>query len=461
MTKFVDTTLRDGQQSIIATRMKTSEFEPVLDKFDKIGFHSMEVWGGATYDSCIRYLDEDPWERLKIIRSKLKNTRIQMLLRGQNILGYRNYADDVVELFVNKVADYGMDIIRVFDALNDIRNLEKSIEIAKKRNIHVQGAISYTISPVHDLEFYLKFAKELIEKGVDSIVIKDMAGLLTPKMSYQLVSELKKKFNITIELHSHNTAGMASIAYQAAIDAGIDYIDTALSPFANASSQPAVEPFNFALGEPLNSELLYELSDYFWKVRDDHKENDFRMVSIDYRILKAQIPGGMFSNLVSQLKNQKMLHLLDEVLKEVPRVRKDLGYPPLVTPTSQIVGVQAVLNVMYKERYKAITKEVKNYLKGMYGKPPAPVNEELLKKALGDEKPITCRPADLLEPEIEKAKEEIGILAENDEDLLTYILFGEVGKNYLKKKYEKELQVDFDLVEENSEFTEDESIYPV
>ncbi|KLO22959.1 oxaloacetate decarboxylase [Marinitoga sp. 1197] len=461
MTKFVDTTLRDGQQSIIATRMRTDEFEPVLNKFDEIGFHSMEVWGGATYDSCIRYLDEDPWNRLKIIREKLKNTRIQMLLRGQNIVGYRNYADDVVELFINKVADYGMDIIRVFDALNDIRNLEKSIEIAKKRKIHVQGAISYTISPVHNLEFYLSFAKELIDKGVDSIVIKDMAGLLTPKMSYQLISELKKKFNVPIELHSHNTAGMASIAYQAAIDAGVDFIDTALSPFANASSQPAVEPFNFALGEPLNSDLLYDLAHHFWNVRDNHVENDMRMVSIDSRILKAQIPGGMFSNLVSQLKSQKMIHLLDDVLKEVPRVRKDLGYPPLVTPTSQIVGVQAVLNVMYKERYKSITKEVKNYLKGMYGKPPAPVNEDLLKKALGNETPITCRPADLLEPEINKAREEICALAENDEDLLTYILFGEVGKNYLKKKYEKEIQVDFELVEENEEFSEDESVYPV
>ncbi|PNR93964.1 pyruvate carboxylase subunit B [Petrotoga sp. 9PWA.NaAc.5.4] len=456
---IVDTTLRDGQQSLIATRLKREDFENKLTTFDEVGFYAMEVWGGATYDSCIRYLDEDPWERLKIIRENLKNTKIQMLLRGQNLVGYRNYADDVVELFVNKVADYNMDIIRVFDALNDIRNLEKSIEVAKKRGIHVQGAISYTVSPVHSVDFYLNYTKELVERGVDSIAIKDMAGLLKPKDAYNIVKEIKKKFAIPVNLHSHATTGLASMAYYASIEAGADIVDLALSPFANGTSEPAVEPFKHAFDLDLDGNKIIELVDHLWEVRKKYEAYDVKMLSTDAKILNAQIPGGMLSNLISQLKAQKAEDKLDEVLEEVPKVRKDLGYPPLVTPTSQIVGVQATLNVLTGKRYSMITNEVKNYLMGLYGKPPAPVNEELYKKALANTTPINHRPADDLEPELEKARKEIGILARNEEDLLTYVLFKEVGKKFLINKYKKELKIDFDLAK--SFLNEDTVIYPV
>jgi oxaloacetate decarboxylase alpha subunit len=455
----VDTTLRDGQQSLIATRMKTEEFESQLSEFDKVGYYAMEVWGGATYDSCIRFLDEDPWERLDIIRKNLKNTKIQMLLRGQNLVGYRHYSDDVVELFVNKMADHGMDIVRVFDALNDIRNLKKSIEIAKKRGMEVQGTMSYTQSPVHNLDFYINFTKELVDNGVDSICIKDMAGLLVPEEAYKIVSELKSKFDVPIELHSHNTTGLAAMSYYAAIKAGVDRLDLALSPFAMGTSQPAVETFNAAFDLGLNQDIIMKLSEHFWNVRKNHEDKDMKMTSINAKILKAQIPGGMLSNLVSQLKQQKAIDRLDEVLEEVPKVRKDLGYPPLVTPTSQIVGVQSTINVLTGERYKMITNEVRNYLKGMYGKSPAPVDEELMKKALKDEKPITYRPADDLKPEVEKSRKESGILVKNDEDLITYILFGETGIKYLKERYKKEIKVDFDIVDEYSK--EETNIYPV
>ncbi|BBE30483.1 oxaloacetate decarboxylase [Tepiditoga spiralis] len=459
MPYVVDTTLRDGQQSLIATRMKTKEFEDKLEIFDQVGYHSMEVWGGATYDSCIRYLNEDPWERLKTIRKKLKNTKIQMLLRGQNILGYRHYPDEVLELFIKKMADYGVDIVRIFDALNDIRNLEKAIEYTKKYKMHAQGAISYTVSPVHNVDFYLKYAEKLVKCGVDSIAIKDMAGLLEPHVAVELVKKLKEKFDIPIELHTHNTTGLGSLSCYAASEAGIDGLNLALSPFANGTSQPAVEPFNQALKLGLNNEKILELTEYFWKVRKNHEENDMKMTSINAQILDSQIPGGMLSNLVSQLKAQKAEDRLDEVLKEVPAVRKELGYPPLVTPTSQIVGVQATLNVLTGERYKMITNEVKNYLKGMYGRSPAPVDEEIFKKALGNEKPIDHRPADDLEPVLKKARSEMGLLAQTDEDLLTYVLFGEVGKKFLKDKYEKSLGVDLNIAKEYED--EESSIYPV
>lgn len=457
--KVMDTTLRDGQQSLIATRMKTSEFSDVLGTFDNIGFYSMEVWGGATYDSCIRFLDEDPWERLSILRKGLKNTKIQMLLRGQNLVGYRHYSDDVVELFIKKMADYKMDIVRVFDALNDIRNLEKSIATAKKYKMEVQAAISYTVSPVHNLEFYTSYAKELVKRGVDSICIKDMAGLITPKQAYELIKELKSKFNIPIQLHSHNTAGLADLSYYAAVEAGVDVLDLALSPFAMGSSQPALEPFNHSMEMGLDGAGIIKLVDHFWKVRKNHAADDVNMQSINSKMLLSQIPGGMISNLVSQLKQQKAEDKLDLVMEEVPRVRKDLGYPPLVTPTSQIVGVQATLNVLTGERYKMITNEVKNYMKGEYGRSPAPVDPQLLKKALGDEKPITHRFADDIAPELEKARKESGVLALTDEDLLTYVLFGEVGKKFLTKKYEKEIKVDQDIVKKYK--NEEVSIYPV
>ena len=464
---FVDTTLRDAHQSLIATRMRTEDMLPALEALDSMGFYSMEVWGGATFDVAVRFLEEDPWDRLRSIRKGLKNTKIQMLLRGQNLVGYRNYADDVVELFVKKVAEYGLDIIRIFDALNDVRNLEKPIEVSKKYGIHVQGAISYTVSPVHTLEYYLKVAEEMIKAGVDSLCIKDMAGLLTPKVAYNLVKALKERFNVPVEVHSHCTTGLASMSYLAALEAGVDFLDTALSPLASGTSQPAFETMYHVVKEygrkvqDIDEKTLEFLTNHFKNVRAKYKDYDVNMKTVDPRIILSQIPGGMYSNLLKQLKEQKMEHLIDKVLKEVPKVRKDLGYPPLVTPTSQIVGVQAVLNVITGERYSKITNEVRNYLKGLYGKPPGPINEELLRKVLGNEKPIDTRPADILEPELEKAKKEIGHLAEKDEDLLIYVILGDVGKKFLIKKYEKRLKVDFEYIDSISEFTNDLPVYPV
>jgi len=450
---FVDTTLRDGHQSLIATRMRTIDMIPTLPYMDELNFEAMEVWGGATFDVCVRFLKEDPWERIRIIKKNLKKTKTQMLLRGQNLVGYRHYADDVVELFIKKAIENGVEKIRIFDALNDIRNLEKSIEVALKNGAHVQGAISYTISPVHTIEYFIEFARQLVERGVDSLCIKDMAGLLTPKKSYELVLQLKKNFDIPVEVHTHSTAGLGDMNYIAAIEAGVDYVDTALSPFALGTSQPPFESLYYSAKEyrkleDIDWEKVEYLVEHFKKVREKYKEYDVSMLSIDYRVLVSQVPGGMYSNLVKQLSEQKMLHKLPEVLKEIPRVRKDLGYPPLVTPTSQIVGVQAVLNVLTGERYSKVTNEVKNYLKGMYGKPPAPVDKELLEKILGKEKPIECRPADLLEPEIEKARKSIGILASNDEELLIYTILGEIGRKYLKEKYEEKILIDLELAEE-------------
>ncbi|ABR31698.1 oxaloacetate decarboxylase [Thermosipho melanesiensis] len=450
---FVDTTLRDGHQSLIATRMRLIDMLPALDAMDSLGFNAMEVWGGATFDVCVRFLKENPWERIKVIKSKLKNTKTQMLLRGQNLVGYRHYADDVVELFVKKAIENGVDNIRVFDALNDIRNLEKSIEVALKNGAHVQGAISYTVSPVHTVDYYLSFAQQLVERGVNSLCIKDMAGLLTPKRSYELVKKLKERFNVPVELHTHCTSGLGDLNYIAAVEAGVDMLDTALSPFALGTSQPPYESMYFAIREyralpEIDWKRIAYLVDHFTKVREKYKDYDVAMKSIDYRILVSQVPGGMYSNLVKQLSEQKMLNKLPLVLEEIPKVRKDLGYPPLVTPTSQIVGVQAVLNVLTGERYKKVTNEVKNYVKGMYGRPPAPIDGELMEAILGDEKPIECRPADLLEFELEKFKKEIGILADSDEDLLIYVILGEVGRKYLREKYEEKILVDLELVEE-------------
>lgn len=461
---FVDTTLRDGHQSLIATRMRTEDMLPALEAFDRMNFHSMEVWGGATFDVAVRFLNENPWERLKKIREGLKNTKIQMLLRGQNLVGYRHYADDVVELFIKKVAEYGLDIIRIFDALNDERNLQKSIEESKKHGLHVQVAISYTVSPVHTLDYYLDFARKLLDMGVDSICIKDMAGLLTPKRAYELVRALKEKFGVPVEVHSHCTTGFAPLAYQAAYEAGADFFDTAISPFSMGTSQPTFETMYYAFRgngkEDFDREALKFLVDHFTKVRMKYVEYDVGMKYPDSRIIFSQIPGGMYSNLLKQLKEQRMEHLLDKVLEEVPRVQKDLGYPPLVTPTSQIVGVQAFLNVVYG-RYERITNETKNYVKGLYGRPPAPIDPELMRKILGDEKPIDFRPADLLEPELDKARKELGILAETDEDLLIAVILGEVGKKFLRKKYEEKIGVDFNYLESLSDFTDDMPVYPV
>ncbi|MCD6449403.1 MAG: pyruvate carboxylase subunit B [Thermotogaceae bacterium] len=450
---FTDTTFRDGHQSLIAARMRTKDILDIIEEVDSIGFQALEVWGGATFDVSVRFLDEDPWKRLRLIRKKLKNAKAQMLLRGQNLVGYRHYADDVVELFVKKVVENGVQVIRIFDALNDIRNLEKSIEVALECGAHVQGAISYTVSPVHTIEYYMDYAQQLVEHGVHSICIKDMAGLLTPRVAGELVKNLKSRFNLPVELHSHATSGLGELSYLAAIEAGVDILDTAFSPFAMTTSQPAFEPVYYSWSEyrklpAINWKKVDKIVKYLTEVRKKYEKYDVKMYSIDHRIITSHVPGGMYSNLVKQLSEQNMLDKFDAVLEEIPRVRKDLGYPPLVTPTSQIVGVQAVLNVLTGERYSKVTREVKDYVRGLYGRPPAPIDEELVKKILGDEKPIEGRPADYIEPELEKRRKEIGVLAETDEELLIYAILGEVGKRYLKKRYDEKIRVDWSIVEE-------------
>jgi len=435
--KITDTTLRDAHQSLWATRMTTDEILEIVPLLDKVGYHALEVWGGATFDTCLRYLGEDPWLRLRRIKQKVKNTPLQMLLRGQNIVGYQNYPDDVVEAFIKKAVANGIDIIRVFDALNDIRNLEYSIKIAKQEGAHVQGSVVYTISPVHTNEQYLQTALQLVNAGVDSLCIKDMAGLLTPYKAYELIKLLKENISIPIEVHSHYVGGMAVASYVKAVEAGADIIDTASVPLAFGVSQPPVETLvRIFSGTPfdtgLNLNLLFEIADYFEELR---KKRGFeRGVTRlnDMRVFSHQVPGGMLTNLVSQLKQQNALDKIGQVLEEIPRVRQDLGFPPLVTPTSQIVGVQAVLNVLMGERYKIVPEEVKAYVKGYYGRPPAPIDEVIKKKIIGKEKEINCRPADLLEPRMEKAREELGNLAQKEEDYITYALFPQIALKFFK-----------------------------
>ncbi|MDD2401234.1 MAG: pyruvate carboxylase subunit B, partial [Clostridia bacterium] len=374
---ITDTTWRDSHQSLLATRMKTEDMLPIAEKMDEVGFYSMEVWGGATFDTCMRFLNEDPWERLDKIKQALKKTKLQMLLRGQNLVGYKHYADDVVEDFIKKSVAHGMDVFRIFDAMNDVRNLRKAIEVAKKEGANVQATFSYTVSPVHDLNYYLKMAQDLVNLGADSLCIKDMAGILKPYAAYELVAELKKKFDIPVQLHSHYTSGMASMMYLKGIEAGADVVDTAISSMALGTSQPATETMVATLaGTPydtgLNLEPLNEIAEYFKEVRKKYKEFDVYKTGIDTKVLMYQVPGGMLSNFISQLQQQNALDKFPEVLAEVPRVREELGFPPLVTPTSQIVGTQAVMNVLMG-RYKMITNEVKNYLRGLYGATPGPV----------------------------------------------------------------------------------------
>ncbi|NLL99543.1 MAG: oxaloacetate decarboxylase subunit alpha [Tepidanaerobacter sp.] len=447
---ITDTILRDAHQSLIATRMKTDEMLPIAEKLDKVGYHSLEMWGGATFDSCIRFLNEDPWERLRKIKGRVKNTPLQMLLRGQNLLGYHHYADDVVELFVKKSVENGIDIIRIFDALNDIRNLKKAIEVTKETGAHAQGTVVYTISPVHNIDYYVDMAKQLVEMGIDSLCIKDMAGLLAPYDAYELVSRLKKEINVPIQVHSHYTSGMASMTYLKAIEAGADVVDTALSPFALGTSQPPTETMvavlkNTPYDTGLDLELISSISDHFKQVRSNYKI-DSVITMVDTMVLNYQIPGGMLSNLTSQLKQQNALDKLPAVLKEVPKVREDLGYPPLVTPTSQIVGTQAVVNVLTGERYKMIINEVKNYVRGLYGKPPAPIKDEIKQKIIGDEEVITCRPADLIEPQLEKYTKEISYYIEQEEDVLTYALFPQIAEKFFKERQAKKYKVDSNLV---------------
>ena len=440
--KIVETALRDGHQSLFATRMNTDEVLLALEELDKVGYHAIEIWGGAAFDACLRFLNEDPWERLRAAKKVCKNTKLQMLFRGQNILGYRHYADDVVEKFVEKSLKNGIDIIRIFDALNDIRNLECAVKATKKYGGECQIALSYTTSPVHTVAYYVELAKKVESLGADSLCIKDMAGVMMPKDAFELISALKKNTNLPIELHSHCTGGLCEMTYLKAIEAGVDIVDCALSPLSGGTSQPCTESLNFALqgteyDPKLNVAMLNEAAAKMQTVRAKYLGNGLlspKVLSVNANIIKYQVPGGMLSNLINQLKAQGASDKLDDVLREVPEVRKDMGYPPLVTPLSQMVGTQAVLNVLNGERYKMVPKEINEYLHGRYGASPAPVNEEIRHKIIGDDKVITHRPADDLKPEFADLKAQYKDVAKSDEDVLSIALFGDVALEFLKKR---------------------------
>ena len=436
---LTDVILRDAHQSLIATRMQTSDMLPACKMLDEIGYWSLECWGGATFDACLRFLKEDPWERLHKLKAALPNTRLQMLLRGQNLLGYRHYSDDVVRAFIARAAENGMDVFRIFDALNDIRNLTTAIEATKLSGKHAQGTICYTTSPVHNIDVFVELGKSLANLGCDSIAIKDMAGLLTPYATSELVKALKDTVDLPLHLHSHSTSGLAEMCQIKAIEAGCEHIDTALSSWAGGTSHPPTESLVTALkgtvhDTGLDLEKLKEVNDYFANVRKKYHRYESEFTGIDTQVHVFQVPGGMISNLANQLKERNALDRIGEVYKEIPLVRKDLGYPPLVTPTSQIVGTQAVLNVLTGKRYETITNEVKRYLQGGYGKAPATVDSDLKKQAIGKEDVIDCRPADLLKPEFENLRQEIGALALNDEDVLSFAMFPEVGKQFLEQR---------------------------
>ncbi|MBQ3866504.1 MAG: oxaloacetate decarboxylase subunit alpha [Clostridia bacterium] len=439
---ITDTILRDAHQSQAATRMRLEDMLPACPILDSVGYWSLECWGGATFDACMRFLDEDPWERLRALKKALPHTKLQMLFRGQNMLGYKPYADDVVDAFVKKSIENGIDVVRIFDALNDVRNLKQSIDSIKKYGGICEVAISYTTSPVHNLQYFADLASRLEEMGADVICVKDMANLLLPYDAYELIRKLKSSLSCPIHLHTHNTTGTGDMTLLKAAEAGVDIVDTALSPFANGTSQPATESLVAALAGQerdtgLDLEKLSEAAAHFRKVADRlmaEKILDPKVLKIDAKTLLYQVPGGMLSNLLSQLKQQNAEDKFYDVLAEIPRVREDFGYPPLVTPTSQIVGTQAVLNVLTGERYKMITKESKGVLRGEYGQLPAPVNEEVRKKAIGDAEIITCRPADLLEPELEKYRKEAGDLARCDEDVLSYAMFPQVARTFFEKR---------------------------
>ncbi len=441
--QITDTILRDAHQSQAATRMRLNDMLPVCETLDKIGYWSLECWGGATFDACMRFLNEDPWERLRQLKKALPHTKLQMLFRGQNILGYKHYADDVVDAFVRKSIENGIDVIRIFDALNDVRNLRQSIRSVKKYGGICEVAMSYTTSPVHTLSYFVDLAKRIEEEGADVICIKDMAGLLLPYDAYELIKELKKNTSLPIHLHVHNTVGTGDMTNLLAAQAGVDIVDTALSPLANGTSQPCTESLVATLkgterDTGLDPELLSKAAAIMKPVAKRLKDEgilDPKVLNVDPKGLLYQVPGGMLSNLLSQLKQQGAEDKFDDVMAEVPRVRADFGYPPLVTPTSQIVGTQAVLNVLCGERYKMITKESKAVLRGEYGQLPGPVNEEVRKKAIGDDPVITCRPADLLEPELEKYRKEAGDEIRTEEDLLSWALFPQVAEKFLKEKY--------------------------
>lgn len=447
--KITETSLRDGHQSLIATRMTTEEMIPILGKMDQVGYHAIEVWGGATFDSCLRFLNEDPWERLRTIRKQIKNTKLQMLLRGQNLVGYRHYADDTVEEFVKKAIKNGIDIVRVFDALNDPRNMKKSIDVIKAEGAHCQCAISYATSIIHKTEYYVNLIKELELMGADSICIKDMSGILKPYDAYQFIKEIKKVSDLPIELHNHCTSGVASMTMLKAIEAGVDIVDTAISPFSSGTSQPPTETIVEALRDTeyetgLDILVLDQIADHFKVIRDRYLADGIlssKVLFVEPRTLLYQVPGGMLSNLVSQLKSLNAENKFEEVLREIPKVREDLGFPPLVTPLSQMVGTQAVFNVITGSRYKMVPNEIKRYVKGFYGKSPGPISDDIRKLIIGDGEVITVRPADLLENELEKAKAEISDLYESMEDVLSYVLFPQIAKEFLEYRkfnsYEK------------------------
>ncbi|APR68287.1 MAG: sodium-extruding oxaloacetate decarboxylase subunit alpha [Thalassolituus sp.] len=437
--EVTDVVLRDAHQSLIATRLRTEDMLPICEKLDQVGYWSLEVWGGATFDACVRFLKEDPWERLRQLRKALPNTRLQMLLRGQNLLGYRHYADDVVEAFVQKAADNGIDVFRVFDALNDMRNIETAMKAVKKAGKHAQGVICYTTSPVHTAALFVQQAKDMQAMGADSIAIKDMAGLLTPYGTYDLVKAIKAEVNLPLVVHSHSTSGLAPLCQMKAIEAGADRIDTAISSFSSGTSHPATESQVAALkgtdyDTGLDLVLLGEIADYFREVRKKYHQFESEFTREDVSVQISQVPGGMMSNLANQLKEQNALDKIRDVFAEIPRVREDLGFPPLVTPTSQIVGTQAVYNVLAGQRYKTITNEVKRYLQGGYGHAPAAVSAELLKKAIGNEEVLEGRPADLLLPELEKLRADIGALALSEEDVLTFAMFPDLGREFLQQR---------------------------
>lgn len=443
--QFTETALRDANQSLIATRLPYERFEGILETMNKAGYYSLECWGGATFDSCLRYLNEDPWERLRKIRAKCPDTKLQMLLRGQNLLGYKHYPDDVVRMFVKKSVENGIDIIRIFDALNDVRNIKVAVDETIKNGAIASGAISYTKSPIHNLESYVKLAKDMENMGCQSICIKDMAGIMGPQEAYDTVKALKENVKVPIILHTHSTTGLGMLTLQKAVEAGCDIIDTAISSFSGGTSQAPTETMAYALKQEgyevdLDMDVLKEINDFFKPIKDEFlKSGQLNPVvlSTDTDALNYQVPGGMLSNLVAQLTAQNKMDKFPEVLAETPRVRKDLGYPPLVTPMSQMVGVQATANVLAGERYKNISKEVKAYIRGEYGKAPGEIDKDLQKKVLGDEQPITCRFADTLEPGFEKAKSEIGEKAHSDEDVLSYIAFPTQAEAFFDKRDEQ------------------------
>ena len=449
---ITDTSLRDGHQSLMATRMSIEDMTPIVEMMDDVGFHSMEVWGGATFDSCMRFLDEDPWERLRTLRKLFKKTKLQMLLRGQNVVGYRHYADDTVREFVKRAVGNGLDIIRVFDALNDLRNMEVAADQIKKEGAHLQLAFSFTLSPVHSLDAFAKLSRDMKSMGADSICIKDMAGIISPVETAALVRTIKKETGLPVQIHSHYTSGMASMAYFAGLEAGADVVDCAISPFAQGTSQPPIESMvagmqggEFETGIDLKK--LVPIATHFKKVREKYSKIFIDLGGVDINVLMYQIPGGMYSNLVSQLKDQNALHRLPDVLNEVPRVRKEMGYPPLVTPTSQFVGTQATLNVLVGERWKIVPKEVRSYFLGQYGKPPAELDPEIQKKVIGDETPITCRPAENIAPELDAAAKAIEPWILQPEDVLSYVLFPAVAKDFLMRKFAREMKVDVGVAE--------------